>query len=187
MRFWILSAAFLAATVPMAVPAYAYGMSFEQAMCPLEKLGDAEADALSKAFVNLDNNSLFDAQMEKLQVAVNGCAGEYSWAKTDSQFALDFAMALVAGAGLEEKLGSFGITASDYENEIDAGRPADWQKLADDPENSPLMGTAIDKLVADKGDQATAEISGYLAAYLVSAAKTRLLTLKLIENGATDL
>jgi hypothetical protein len=183
MKYWIVTAGFLAATAQMAAPAHAFGMSFEQVMCPLEKLGEAEGEALSKAFVILDDSSAFDAQMEKLHQAINSCAGEHSWANADSQFALDFTMALVAGVATEEKLASFDIVASDFDTWLDDGGPTDWQKLADDPENSELMQAAIDQLVVEKGDSATEEISGYLGAYLVSVAKSRLLALELIDNG----
>jgi hypothetical protein len=186
MRKLFLSAAFLACMFQMPVSAHSQGMSLEQAMCPIEKLGDADGEALSKAFVTLDDNTSFDAEMDKLQDAINVCAGELNWTKADSQFSLDFSLAIVAGVATEEKLASFDIVASDYETGLDDGGPTDWQKLADDPENSPVMQAALDKLIAEKGDSATEEVSGYLGAYLVSAAKSRLLALKLIENGGTD-
>jgi hypothetical protein len=185
MKFRFLSAASLAAAVHVAAPVHAFAMPLEQAMCPLEKLGEANAEALTVAFGSLEE-APSDAQMEKLGAAVNSCANENKWAEDDSKFALNFNVALLASLGLDAKLASLGVVATDYEDEIDAEGPQVWQKIVDDAANSPALKAAVDKLALDKGNKATDEMGGYLGAYLVSAAKMRLLAMKLADSGEVD-
>jgi hypothetical protein len=185
MKFVFPALGLMAAFASVSAPAHAYAISLDQVMCPLEKLGEAEGEALSEAFGNLETQPS-DAQIEKLAGAINTCAIELKWTEADSKFVLDFNLSIVATMGLEDKLAALDVTASDYEFSLDDQNPEALQAMLDGADKSTIIQTAVEKLRTDKGDKATEEMAGFLGAYLTSTAKSRLLAMELVDNSETD-
>jgi hypothetical protein len=182
MKFIGTAAALAAAAFGAATPAAAYSVSIDQAVCPMDVLGEEGAEALSRE-LSAATGKPSDMQIERLTTATNSCAAKHGWSKEDSQSALDFNLAIISAIGLEEKLRASGVEASEFESVLDEQTPDALQAVVDGGTDNPIIDKAIEMLAVQQGDRVNAEMAGNLGAYLVHVARTQLLAMNMIDVG----
>jgi hypothetical protein len=184
MKNYILTAALLAsASFCSATPALAIVIEIEDALCPIETIGEAELDSWSSTLVDT-YGQLTDAQTDKLGAALNTCAEKFSWSEKDSVSALEFNLSVIASTAIGDKLKADGIDAEGYETVLDDRSAAELKQVLDDPENSAALKALTDLIVADFGEKLTDEIIADIATYVAFVAQSRFSALKLM--GGSD-
>jgi hypothetical protein len=164
-----------AALVSISQPALADAM--DEVMCPIEKLGDADAEALSLLLAEPDA-AVSDQDKAKLHAAVNSCSQEHGWKQAESERSLQMNLSMISALGIDSKLMAQGIEIVSYEALLENKSAGDLRAFLDKPEGSPILNGAVDKLKAEQGDSASADTAGYIAAYLVHMAQVQLLTME---------
>jgi hypothetical protein len=146
-------------------------------LCPIETLGDAEAEALSVVLSEPDA-AVSDSDAAKLQTAVNGCAQRHGWNSTESGRSLQVSLSMISALGVETKLAAQGIDVIAYEALLENKSADDLQALLDEPEGNAILIAAIEKLQKEQGNKSDGDTAGYVAAYLVHVAQVQLLTME---------
>ena len=169
----------------MSLSTPASAQSLEQALCPLETLGDEKAEALAAKLLDEKSEPSTEA-VAILQVAVNGCAEKFAWKETQSVMVLDFNVSVITSVLLEEKLTAAGVDMAKYGNLLDTQEVEALKQLVNDAGNSKVLHNALDRLVADLGDKANDTIVGNLGAYLAVQARAILLSMEMMKTESTE-
>jgi hypothetical protein len=179
MTKFILAAAFLgASSIVAASPASAFEVTIDEALCPIEAIGEAELASWSDT-VAAAKGELSDKQTAKLGEVVATCAKDLSWSEKDTISAVEFNLSIISGTAIGDKLVAGGIDAVGYETVLENRSAEDLQQILTDPENSPALKDLSDKMIADLGDGLTDEITADLATYIAFMAQAQLSAMKM--------
>jgi alcohol dehydrogenase class IV len=178
-KILIMSALACAASLSFRPSAFAQEEAMEQMLCPLEKIGDEKAEAMSVALSDVENeaNDALAAEMEK---AVNQCAAEKGWTEKQTEQSTKFSATLLSAMGLEQRLADAGIVASDYEELLEEKTPAELAAYVENAAESPITGAVVDMLQKEQSDKFSETNAGHLNAYLVQLAQVQLLTMEIM-------
>jgi alcohol dehydrogenase class IV len=176
---YALAALACAASLSFASVSYAQEESMEQMLCPIEKVGDEKAEAMSIALSNVEAG-VSDELVAEMKKAVDACAAEKGWTEKQSEQTTQFNAALLSAMGLESKLADAGITATDYEVLLEEKSSDELLAYIAKPADSPITGAAVDMLQKEQADKFNENNAGYLNAYLVQLATVQLMTLELM-------
>ncbi len=183
MKKFLSAAAFFGAAYAMSTtPVFALEVSFEDSLCPMEAIGEAELDSWAATLV-ASKGQMSDAQTAKLSESVNTCAKDLGWSRDDTVSALEFNLSIIAGSAIGDNLTAGGIDAESYESVLENRTAEDLQQILSDPENSPALKELTEKMVADFGDKLTDEITADLATYIAFMAQSQLSAMKMIGGG----
>ena len=181
MKTFFLAAAFVCATsITGSTPAFAFTIELDDALCPIEGIGDAELDSWSASLAD-SQGEMTDAQTDILGASVKACAEKLGWSESDTLSAVEFNISIIASTAIGYELTSDGVNAVDYEVVLENRSADDLRQVLDDPDNSPAVKELIDKMIADLGDDLTDEIAADLAAYIAFMAQSQLSAMKMME------
>jgi hypothetical protein len=176
----ILAAAFLVATsVVGASPALAFEVTIDDALCPIEAIGEAELDSWADTLA-ATKGELSDKQTAQLGEAVATCAQNLGWSEKDTTSVVEFNLSIIAGTAIGDKLAAGGIDAVGYETVLENRSAEDLQQILADPENSLALQDLTNMMVANFGEALTDEITGDLATYIAFMAQSQLSAMKMI-------
>lgn len=169
------------AAVALPGPSFAAEKAFEQIMCPIETMGEAEMDGWGASLAE-NNGDLSDTQLDLLTKAVQSCAATNHWTESDAQSAFGFNLTVIGMTAMADKLTAIGLDPEIYEAVLENRSPADLQKIMDDPENSSAILQATEILIEDFGSDVSDEIAADVGRYLAYAAQSRLSALELLQS-----
>jgi hypothetical protein len=168
-----------AATTMLPSAASAFTVTMDQALCPLETIGDTELDSWASA-LQASSGALSDDQNAKIAEAIGLCAQKNGWNDSDILPVSEFNIAIVSSIGVSDRLTAKGLDPVRYEAVLENRSPQDLRQLLDDPENSPALNQATEMLIAEVGDKLTDEIAADLGAYIAFTAQSQLAALKML-------
>lgn len=156
-------------------------VSAEEAVCPIEQLGDEKAEEFGQLLAN--GSELSDKQSEQVGNAVNACMQKSNWSEADSKLAVDFTVSMITILKLEDMLTDAGVDTADIKSVLENQSPDVLSATVENADDSPLIGAAIDKLVAQLGDEnVTDQIAGYVGSYVVMGARAQLIVAALVDD-----
>jgi hypothetical protein len=179
-RFFTAATLSISAVVLVPTPAFALAVELDDALCPIEGIGEAELDSWTASLAD-SQGEMNDAQTDTLGASVQACAEKLGWNESDTLSAVEFNISIIASTAIGDKLTSDGVNAVDYEVVLENRSADDLRQVMADPDNSPAVKELIDKMIADLGDGLTDEIAADLAAYIAFMAQSQLSAMKMME------
>lgn len=180
MKSYILTAALLGSAITFGLaPALAFNIENDDAMCPIEAIGEEELDSWASSLAD-GKGQMTDAQTDIFGAAVKSCAEKLSWSENDTVSALEFNLSIIAGTAIGDWLTSEGIDAVSYEVVLENRSAEDLRQVLNDPDNSPALKDLVDKLIADFGDDLTDETTADIATYIAFMAQSQLSAMKMM-------
>ena len=178
-RFFVVAALLVSASFVGTTPAFAFDVSIDDALCPIEAVGDAEIDSWAASLVDAKGR-MTDSQADILRASVKTCSEKLGWSQPDTISALEFNLAIIAGAAIGDRLTSDGIDAIGYEVVLENRSAEDLLQILEDPENSAALSDLTEKLIADFGEELTDEITSSIATYIAFMAQSQFSAMKLM-------
>lgn len=158
-------------------------VGIENSTCPLERLSEEQASTIAELVAKADKD-VPDEQIQALAIAVVECANQFGWSKAESEQVTEFNISVLGVVHLETLLTEAGVDIAKIENLLDGQSSEALQKMIDAPEENELIDAATEELLAQKGDDATGEMGGFVGAYMVLSAKAQLIAEKILADGA---
>lgn len=162
------------AALSMAQPASAKADIMQQLLCPVEAVGDQEAETLGAVLSNPESQ-LSDDKLAMLDGYVTACETKNGWSKEESDTSRILLMSMLSANGIEQKLKASGFDVIAYEDLLADKDPDELRALVDQPENHPILNAAVIKFQEEQGAAASAERAGLIGAYMVHIAQIQLL------------
>lgn len=171
-KFLLTAALLVLASFVGTTPAIAFGVSIDDALCPIDAVGEAEIDSWADSLVDAKGR-MTDAQADILRASVQICAEKFGWSESETVSALELNLSIIAATAIGDRLMTEGVDAVEYEVVLENRSGKDLLQILEDPENSAALSDLTEKLIADFGEQLTDEITASIATYVAFMAQSQ--------------
>ena len=178
-RFLFAAALLVSASFVGTTPGLAYDVSIDDALCPIDALGDAEIDSWADSLVDAKGR-MTDAQADVLRASVQTCAEKFGWSDSEMISAMEFNLSIIAATAIGDRLMTEGVDAVEYEVVLEKRSAEDLLQILEDPENSAALSDLTEKLIADFGEELTEDITASVATYVAFMAQSQFSAMKLM-------
>lgn len=178
-RFRFLAAFAALACVPTL--SHAAPMPFEEMMCPLDTIGEAELNSWQPLLIE-SGGILSEAQFDRIHFATGKCAVKHGWSEADTASVFEANAGLVTSTAMADILAEAGVDLVPFDVEINNLSLSELRAISEDPDNDPNMLRMLDMLRGDMGSAMTDEIGYHLVNFITVSAMVQVATINLTSQ-----